>query len=198
LNPSSKAANHTDINCGVSGFDIEDGIAKVTALVVDTPDMTMIGEGQVNLRDETLDLALKPCSKGGAAGFSLSLGELAKSFKLGGTLANPSLEIDAAQTMLAAGKAAGGVLFFGRAGIAAALAGQSSDGGDPCLSALESARKGVGASGSSKGGKQKGTADKGITGTLKGVGEGVRKFFSGQGTQPQSERRSDPYGGGGP
>jgi hypothetical protein len=35
-------------------------------------------------------------------------------------------------------------------------------------------------------------------GTLKGVGEGVKKFFSGQGMKTQSERRSDPYGGGGP
>jgi len=198
LNPSSKAANHTDINCIVSGFDIKDGIAKVTALVVDTPDMNVIGEGQVNLRDETLDLALKPYSKGGAAGFSLSLGELAKPFKLGGTLSNPSLEMDAAQTMLAAGKAAGGVLLFGPAGIAAAFAGQSSGGGNPCLSAIETARKGVRTSESSKGEEQKGTADKGITGSLKGVGEGVKKFFSGQGMKTQSDKRSDPYGGGGP
>jgi hypothetical protein len=65
LNPSSKAANHTDINCGVSGFDMKDGIAKVSALVVDTPNISVVGEGQVNLRDETLDLALKPYSKGG-------------------------------------------------------------------------------------------------------------------------------------
>lgn len=198
LNPSSKAANHTDINCGVSGFDIKDGIAKVTALVVDTPDMSVIGEGQVNLRDETLDLALKPYSKGGAAGFSLSLGELAKSFKLGGTLANPSLQIDAAQTMLAAGKAAGGVLLFGPAGIAAALAGQSSGEGNPCLSALASARRGGRTSEGSKGGEQKGTDEKGITGTLKGVGESVKKLFSGQGMKSQPDRRSDPYGGGGP
>jgi len=198
LNPSSKAANHTDINCGVSGFDIQEGIAKVTGLVVDTPDMNVIGEGEVNLRDETLDLALKPYSKGGAAGFSLSLGELAKSFKLSGTLANPSLQIDAAQTMLAAGKAAGGVLLFGPAGIFAALAGQTSGEGNPCLSALESARNGGRSSGSGKGEEQKGTDDKGITGTLQGVGEGVKKFFSGQGTKTQSDGRSDPYGGGGP
>lgn len=196
LNPSSKAASHTDINCGVSGFDIKDGMAKVTALVVDTPDMTVIGEGQVNLRDETLDLALKPYPKGGAAGFNFSLAELAKSFKLGGTLAEPSLQVDAGQTMLAALKAAGGVLLFGPAGIVAALAGQSSGGGNPCLSAVETARKGGGTSESSEGEEQKGTADNDLTGTLKGVVEGVKKFFSAQGTQPQSDRSSDLHGGG--
>jgi uncharacterized protein involved in outer membrane biogenesis len=198
LNPSSKAANHTDINCGVGGFDIKEGIAKVTGLVVDTPDMTVIGEGEVNLRDETLDLALKPYSKGGAAGISLSLGELAKSFKLGGTLADPSLQIDAAQSMLAAAKAAGGVLLFGPAGIVAALAGQSSAEDNPCLSALESARKGDRTSGNGKGAEQKAAEGKGIAGTLKGLGEGVKNFFSSQGTVTQPDRRSDPYGGSGP
>jgi len=198
LNPSSKTSNHTDISCGVGGFDIKDGMAKVTGLVVDTPDMTVIGEGQVNLRDETLDLALKPYPKGGAAGLSLSFGELAKSFRLGGTLANPSLQIDAGQTMLAAGKAAGGVLLFGPAGIAAALAGQSLGDNNPCLTALESAKKGVGTSESGKGGEQKSTEDKGLSGTLKGAGESVKKLFSGRGTPPPSDKRANPYGGGGP
>jgi len=151
----------------------------------------------VNLRDETLDLALKPYPKGGAAGLSLSFGELAKSFRLGGTLANPSIQMDAGQTMLAAGKAAGGVLLFGPAGIAAALAGQSLGEGDPCLAALESAKKGVGASESGKGGEQKEAEYKGLSGTLKGVGESVKKLFSGQGTLPPSDKLSNPYGGGG-
>jgi uncharacterized protein involved in outer membrane biogenesis len=198
LNPSSRTANHTDINCAVSGFDIKEGMAKVTALVADTPDMTVIGEGEVNLRDETLDLALKPYQKGGAAGLSLSFGELAKSFRLGGTLADPSLQIDAAQTMIAAGKAAGGVLLFGPAGVAAALAGQSSGDGNPCLSALESAKKGVKTSESGKSGEQKGKKEKGLSETLKGVGKSVKKFFSGQGSPPQSGNRTNAFGGGGP
>jgi hypothetical protein len=165
-------------------------------LVVDTPDMTVIGEGQVNLRDETLDLALKPYGKGGTAGLSLSLGELAKSFRLGGTLASPSLQMDAAQTMLTAGKAAGGVLLFGPAGIAAALAGQSSGEGNPCLTALESAKKGVRTSPESgKGVEQKAAEEKGLSGTLKGLGESVKKLFSGQGTPPRSDKRSSPFGG---
>jgi hypothetical protein len=191
LNPSSKDANYTDINCAVSGFDIRDGMAQVTALVLDTPDMTVIGEGQVNLRDETLDVALKPYPKGGAVGFNLSLAELAKSFKLGGTLSAPSLQMDAEQTIFAAMKAAGGVLLFGPAGIVAALAGESRDAGNPCLAALESAKKGIRGKGSDRGVTQKGTEDKGVAGTLKGVGEGVKKLFSSVGTQPQPNMRPD-------
>jgi len=193
LNPSSKGSDHAEINCGVSGFDIKDGMAKVTALVLDMPDMTVIGEGQVNLRDETLDLALKPYGKG--TGVSLSLGELAKSFRLGGTLANPSLQLDAAQTMLAAGKAAGGILLFGPAGIAAALAGQSSGEGNPCLTAVESAKKGATSSEGVRSGEQKTTEEKKGSGTLKGFGESLKKLFSGQGRPPQSDKRSDAYGG---
>lgn len=198
LNPSRNDANHMEINCAVSGFDIKDGTAKVTALVVDTPDMTVIGEGEVNLRDETLNLALKPYPKGGAAGFNFGLAQLAKSFKLGGTLAAPSLEVDAEQTMFAALKAAGGVLLFGPAGIVAALAGQSTAGGNPCLAAIESARKGAEGPGNGRGEAQKGTESKGIAGTLKGVGESVKKVFSGQGPQLRSDSRSDVYRGGGP
>jgi uncharacterized protein involved in outer membrane biogenesis len=197
FNPSSKAANHTDINCAVSGLDIKDGIARVTALVVDTPDMTVVGEGEVNLEDETLNLGLKPHEKGGA-GVSLSLAELAKSFRLGGTLANPSLKIDAAQTMLTAGKAAGGVLLFGPAGIAAALAGKSSGDVDPCLTAAESAKKGMKSSESAKGAEQKAKEEKGVSGTLKSLEESVKKLFGGQGKPPASDNRSGPLGGGGP
>ena len=198
LNPSSNDANHMDINCAVSGFDIKDGTAKVTALVVDSPDMTVIGEGEVNLRDETLNLALKPYPKGGAAGLNFGLAQLAKSFKLGGTLAAPSLEVDAEQTMFAALKAAGGILLFGPAGIVAALAGQSTDGGNPCLAAIESAKKGTEGSGSDRGEAQNGTESKGIAGTLKSVGESVKKLFSGQGPQSRSDSCSDVYRGGGP
>jgi hypothetical protein len=189
---SSKDAGYTDINCGVSGFDITEGMAKVTALVVDTPDMTVIGEGQINLRDETLDLGLKPYPKGGAGGLNLSLAELVKSFKLGGTLVAPSLKMDAEQTVFTAMKAAGGVLLFGPAGLLAALAGESRDEGNACQAALESAKKGVARSGSDRGEAQKGTEDQGLAVTVKGVGESVKKIFGAAGPQRQRDTPPDP------
>jgi uncharacterized protein involved in outer membrane biogenesis len=198
LNPSSRRANHTAINCGVSGFDIHNGLATVTALVVETPDMTVMGEGEVNLRDETLDLSLKPYPKGGAAGWNLSFTELANSLKLGGTLADPSLQVNPEQTIFAVLKAAGGVLLFGPAGIVAAFAGHSSCGDNPCLTALESARKGLGGSEGGKGVEQKGPKEKGFSGTLKNVGESVKKFFREQRAQPRVDTAADPYRTGGP
>jgi len=106
--------------------------------------------------------------------------------------------MDAEQTMFAALKAAGGVLLFGPAGIVAALAGESSDKENPCLAALESAKKGVKASGSDRREVQNGAGDKGFAGTLKGVGESIKKLFSMQGSLPQPDSRSDPYRTGGP
>jgi hypothetical protein len=125
----------------VCGLDIREGLAKVTALVVDTPETTVRGSGEVDLKTERLDLSLEPLSKRGVAGLSLSLWELAKPFKLSGTLAAPSLAVDPTKTALTIGKAIAGVVLFGPLGIAGALAGKTSD-QNPCAAALEAARKG--------------------------------------------------------
>jgi hypothetical protein len=106
--------------------------------------------------------------------------------------------MNAEQTLFAVLKAAGGVLLFGPAGIAAVFAGRSPCGDNPCLSALETARKGMRGIESDKGSEQRGTKEKEVSGMLKGVGESVKKFFSAQGTQPGVEAAADPNGGGGP
>ncbi len=86
----------------------------------------------------------------GVGKLSLSLAELAKPFKLGGTLANPSLAIDTTQTVITLGKAVGGVTLFGPVGIAAALAGGRSGDKNPCFAAIEAARQGAKISGGNK------------------------------------------------
>jgi hypothetical protein len=94
-------------------------------------------------------LSLKPSPKKGVGTgegrkATLSLGELAKPFKLGGTLANPKLAIDTTQSAIMIGKAYGGIALFGPVGIAAALV-SSPSGSDqnPCLAAIEAAETGV-------------------------------------------------------
>ncbi|MFC1532167.1 AsmA family protein [Thermodesulfobacteriota bacterium] len=155
LNPAKEKKDYTAIKCMVSRFDIKTGLADSTALVVDTDRMSVVGEGKIDLKTEKLDLALKPLPKGGVGGFSLSLGELAKPFKLGGTLAKPSLAIDPTQAALALGKTVGGIALFGPVGIAAALVGKSKGGDEnPCLAAIEAAKTGV------KSSKKKKTVEK--------------------------------------
>ncbi|MHC1727658.1 MAG: AsmA family protein [Syntrophobacteraceae bacterium] len=182
LNPLSRKTEYTEINCFVGGFDIRNGLAKSTGLVLDTNHVSVAGEGTINLKTEGLDIALKPSPKegiglGGLGKVSISAGELAKALRLSGTLDNPSLAIDPAQSGIALGKAAGSMALFGPAGIAAWLAGGSSGQGNPCLQAIEAARKGVRPSDSSE---KKSIAEKASEGGKKavsGAGDKVKKLF---------------------
>ena len=173
LNPLKEKAEYSQFNCFVSGFGIKNGLANVTALVFDTNAMSVVGNGRINLKTEELDLGLRPSPKKGIdtgvmGKLSLSLGELARPLKLAGTLADPSLTVDPKQTAITLGKAVGGVVLFGPVGIAAALASEGPDEENPCLKAIEAAKKGVRISGDKKPEKKKGVVD-GIGRKLKGL-----------------------------
>ncbi len=138
------------INCLVMRFDVGKGIANLTAFILDTPQTTIAANGHINLSSEKVDIYVKPISKEGVgargvAKFNLSLSELTRVFYLGGTLANPSVGVDSTQTFVTLGKAIGGVVLFGPAGVAAALLSGKIGGGSQnfCLEAIEAAQKGV-------------------------------------------------------
>lgn len=152
LNPLSQESSQVPINCFVSSFDIRGGIAQSTALVMDNDAMTVVGEGTINLKTEELDLSFKPSPKeglgvSGLGKISLGLGELARPFKLGGTLAKPALVFDVRQAAVSIGKTLGGAVLFGPAGIAAYLAGSSPKEENACVAAVEASKKGVKAPG---------------------------------------------------
>ncbi len=179
----SSGSQFTAVNCLVSGFNIKDGHADTTALVLDTDQMSVIGDGEIDLKNETLNLALNPSPKGGIGSSSVgkvtaSLGELAKAFKLSGTLAHPSLGIDTTQTAITVGKMVGGTALLGPIGLAAPLISGSQTNQNLCSTALEAARKGVKMSSLGKQEKKQATgpaapAEEGI----KGLGKGLEKLF---------------------
>ena len=68
---------------------------------------------------------------------------MAKPFRLAGTLAHPSLAIDTQAVMTIIGKAVEGVAQSGAAGILAGLESTSLSDNNPCLTAIEAARRGV-------------------------------------------------------
>ena len=103
---------------------------------------------------------------------NVSLSELTRPFKLGGTLAHPSLAVDPTQTAIAVGKAIGGTMLFGPVGIAAALVGSSSGDENSCLAAIEAANKGVRAKKGLVGDVVGGAED-----ILKGAGKELKKLF---------------------
>jgi hypothetical protein len=192
LNPLAAKENYTVVNCVVVGFNIEDGLGESSAMLFDTSHMTIVGSGTVDLSRETLDISLNPMPKEGlgASGLgklTLSLGELARSFKLGGTFANPGLVLDPAEVVLTIGKIMGGSVLFGPAGLAAALVGTSSGDENPCVAAIAAAKK---KSVAPKATEQPKTVDKEpsrevgvvpipvpIPENIKDIGEGLLKLF---------------------
>ncbi|MFP3870492.1 MAG: AsmA family protein [Syntrophobacteria bacterium] len=144
LNPLEEEMRHTRINCFVSRFDIEDGLARCGVLFLDTTNTSVAGGGDIDLKTEELNLALKPLPKKGVGikgigRLTFSLDELVKPFKLGGTLSHPSLAVDATSTAATVGKAVGGVALFGPFGIAAVLVSGGYSDGNPCRTALRAA-----------------------------------------------------------
>jgi len=51
------------IRCAFGDFSVEDGVMTTRALAFDTTDTIIVGEGTINLRDETLHLKLRPRPK---------------------------------------------------------------------------------------------------------------------------------------
>jgi uncharacterized protein involved in outer membrane biogenesis len=181
FNPVKEKKDFTEIKCIVSRFDMTEGLAKSTVLLFDTNAMNVVGEGNIDLKTEKLDLSLKPVPKEGIGGFNLSLSELAKPFKLGGSLAKPSLAIDVTRAATTLGKAVGGVALFGPLGLASILVGKSKGGDvDFCAAAVEIARTGVIPSESKKTEKEDSeprTMGETIKDTIKGVGESLKGLF---------------------
>ncbi|RJP25090.1 MAG: AsmA family protein [Candidatus Abyssobacteria bacterium SURF_5] len=140
----SEGMDYTELQCFVSRFDIKNGLAKSTVLLIATESITVAGEGIIDLRTEELDLAIVPAAKEGVlaeagARTGVDIGELSKSFRLGGTLANPRLAIDPRQPVTIISQLLGGKQE--PSGIAAVLAGES-EGDDPCSIAMNIAETG--------------------------------------------------------
>jgi len=183
LGLSPQESQFTAINCFVSGLNIKEGRADTTALVLDTGQMSVIGDGEIDLKTERLNLTFNPSPKGGIGTKSTgkvtaSLSSLTRTFKVGGTLASPSLGIDTAQTAETVGKMVGGAALLGPFGLAAPLVSGSQANENLCPSAIEAAKKGVKMSAATK--QEKKGAAKLIQAPVEGIeeiGKGIRKLF---------------------
>lgn len=85
LAPWAPKESTTQVQCLVSRFTISNGLATSRALLFDTSNLTMGGDGTVNLASEGLDLRLAPRAK------QASLVSLAVPMEVSGTFANPSI-----------------------------------------------------------------------------------------------------------
>jgi uncharacterized protein involved in outer membrane biogenesis len=178
VNPFGEKVKRAKFNCVVCDFNIKTGMANSDVIMVDDPRKTLLSFGQINLKTEQLDFRIETKPKEGigtekTGKFSLSLSELTKPFKLGGTLAKPSLDIDVTRTA----KTVGTVL-LGPAGIGYLMLSRSSGDETPCVAALKVAGRGTPESKakSGKGKEQKGTAEK----KKEGLGSKFKGIFGGK------------------
>ncbi|MFZ2029139.1 MAG: AsmA family protein [Vitreimonas sp.] len=89
-----------DIRCGVAHFDVRNGVATTRNLVFDTETMLIHGSGDVNLRNETLNLRLQGEPK------QPRLVRLAAPITLRGHWRDPSVGVDAGRAVGQGGLAA--------------------------------------------------------------------------------------------
>ncbi|MDH4206371.1 MAG: AsmA family protein, partial [Desulfobacteraceae bacterium] len=175
INPFGKKIDSAQINCAVCDFNIKNGMAKSDIIVVDDPQKTLFSKGTINLKTEALDFNIETHPKEGigtqdTGKLSISLSKITKPFKLGGTLTNPSLEID----IVGSGTTIGAAL-LGPVGWAYLLVSGSSGKGNPCKKALEIAGKGA-AGTTSKTGKEK-EVTSGSEEKKQGIGDRILNIF---------------------
>ncbi|WP_448872496.1 AsmA family protein [Desulfobulbus propionicus] len=135
INPFVKSEDSTQMTCAVVRFVLRNGVATTdNGIAMRTDKVDVIGSGTVNLRTEQLDLGIKPKTRGGI-GVSLS-SPLAGLVRVKGTLAKPSMGIDAAGTLKTAASIGAGVATGGLSTVGELLVEKVTADDDPCRTAL--------------------------------------------------------------
>jgi uncharacterized protein involved in outer membrane biogenesis len=148
VNPLIEKEAYSEFNCSVHVFDIKDGLATCKTWLTDTKYTLMTGRGDVDLKEEKLDLLFglspkKGIGMSGIAEFGVSLPGVARSFKLGGTLARPSITINPGRAAGTIGKMLGGFTLLGPLGLAAGLLDVRVGAKDPCGEVLKELENGT-------------------------------------------------------
>jgi uncharacterized protein involved in outer membrane biogenesis len=88
------------VRCAYADFGIEDGVAEARAVAFDTTDTALLVRGDIDFRDESLDLTLLPKPK------DMSPLSIRTPLKIGGTLADPSFGLKGGPFLLRGGAVA--------------------------------------------------------------------------------------------
>jgi hypothetical protein len=166
------------ISCIAGRFDIKKGIATTRGTVVDTPGAIVVGAGNIDLRNERIDLRIDPKSR------NLNLSAIAVPVRVTGPLADPNVVPDPVATVGNTVEFATGTVNVATLGIFGALTGlgeNSDPGTNSCAGALGAALSGKTLSPGEKVLKGVGEAAEGVgegaADVLKGVGEGLNDLF---------------------
>ena len=158
-------SSKTRINCAICDLTLKNGMLTPQLAVLDTQYSTVFIDGQVDLKNEQLDIKVSPQAKG----VTLSV---AVPVRLHGKLSDPGIDVEKAGALIKTGQ-----LWATVAYPPAALVKFTDLGGgqqNPCISMVAEKAgmpilDGVG--------KVVGGAVKGVEGAVKGVGTGLGKIF---------------------
>jgi uncharacterized protein involved in outer membrane biogenesis len=176
VDPFEEKVDRAQINCAVCGFSIKDGMANGDAIIIDDPQKTLLSHGTLNLKTEELDFGIQTKPKGGigtkeTGKIGLSLSAITQPFKLGGTLANPSLGISPSRTASIIGRA-----LLAPGGLASLFITSSHGDQNPCVLALQKSKN------QAPGGKTKSGGEAAPEGSgakeKESLGSKIKNFFS--------------------
>ncbi len=128
----------TAVQCFVTDLDLHQGIVKVAAMVLQTAEAIMSVSGNIDLRSERIDLALKTDAR------HFSVGSLPTRIDIGGTFRHPAIRPGAALAARAGAMAGLGVLFAPLAILPTIQFGTSAEQDARCGDLLRQARDSAG------------------------------------------------------
>ncbi|MCE2949320.1 MAG: AsmA family protein [bacterium] len=140
INPFHAADRATELHCAAARLPARAGVVTVDrSIAYETRRTNVVAAGRIDLRDETLDLVIRPTVK---EGLGVGAGQLAQLVRVTGALRAPGLALDAAGTLRAAASVGGAVATGGLSLIAEALLNRRAADPAPCRTALSGPRAG--------------------------------------------------------
>jgi len=135
LNPFSDSPPYTKFQCGVVHFRVENGLLlSKDGIAFETGRMNILSHGTINLRDESIDLSIGTEPR---EGLGLNISNMVNVVKLGGTLAEPALVMDAGKTGKAAARVAGAVITGGLSLLGESVFNRLTADKSPCHTAMQ-------------------------------------------------------------
>ena len=135
LNPYSEKMNYNALQCGVIHFHIKDGVMTTrNGIAFETERMNVISSGDVNLASEKINLSISTETR---EGLGLNVTNMVNVVKLGGTLMEPGITVDAAKTSMVAARTVGAIATAGLSLLGETLFNRVTADSTPCETALK-------------------------------------------------------------
>ncbi|MBY0439113.1 MAG: AsmA family protein, partial [Burkholderiales bacterium] len=138
INPFHAVDSATELHCAAARLPARAGVITVNrSIAYETRRANVVAAGRIDLRNETLDLVIRPTIK---EGLGVGAGQLAQLVRVTGPMRSPGLALDAASALRAAATVGGAVATGGLSLIGEALLDRRTSDPSPCRTALAAGR----------------------------------------------------------